>query len=120
MLFIWGGKEMKILNSNIKIQALVLCALFTISGCATTTKVATVRTTDNDLTCEQIKEQDVQLDVVMDEADDNKEVNTKNVAAAVFFWPALATTVISANKAEKLVEKRRKRLNDLYLKKECE
>jgi hypothetical protein len=111
---------MKILNYNVKTPVFLLCAFFVLSGCATTTKVATVRTTDNDLTCEQIKEQDQQLDAVMEEADDNKDVNTKNVAAAVFFWPALATTVISANKAEKLVEKRRKRLNDLYLKKGCE
>ena len=40
----------------------------------------------------------------MEEASDNKGVNTANVAAAVFFWPAAVGNYMNAADAEKLVE----------------
>lgn len=90
-----------------------------VSGCVTTTKVATVQPTDNSLSCDEIKAEFAKLDTVMSEADGNKGVNGANVAAVLFFWPAAVGNYMDADKAEKLVEQRRTHLMDVYNKKGC-
>jgi len=55
----------------------------------------------------------------MEDASSDKGVNTANVAAVVFFWPAAVGNYMNASEAEKLVEKRRAHLMDLHTKKNC-
>ena len=90
-----------------------------LSGCVTTTKVATLRPGDEALSCTELTAEFNKLDTVMDEADDNKGVNTANVAAVLLFWPAAVGNYMDADKAEKLVEKRRAHLVQIYNKKGC-
>ena len=71
------------------------------------------------MTCAEIEGEFSKLDQVMDDASGDKGVNTANVAAVVFFWPAAVGNYMNASEAEKLVEKRRAHLMDLYIKKSC-
>ena len=96
-----------------------IAAMLMTSACATTTKVATVRPEDNSASCEQLKAEFAKLDAVMDEADGNKGANAANVAAVLFFWPAAVGNYMDADKAEKLVEKRRAHLVELHKAKGC-
>lgn len=90
-----------------------------LSACVTTQKVAVNQLDDEKMSCEQIKGEYAKLDQVMDEADHNKGVNTANVAAVLFFWPAAVGNYMDADKAEKLVEKRRTHLDEIYKAKGC-
>lgn len=90
-----------------------------LSGCATTTKVATVQPNDAGMSCEELKSEFAKLDSVMQEADGNKGVNAANVAAVLFFWPAAVGNYLDADKAEKLVEQRRSHLMEIYNSKNC-
>lgn len=96
-----------------------IAALMLTSACSTTTKVATVRPEDNSASCEQLKTEFTKLDTVMEEADGNKGANAANVAAVLFFWPAAVGNYMDADKAEKLVEKRRAHLVELHKTKGC-
>jgi len=99
--------------------ASAVALLLLTSACATTTKVATVQPDDTKMSCEQLKAEFAKLDTVMQEADHNKGVNTANVAAVLFFWPAAVGNYMDADKAEKLVEQRRSHLMEVYKSKSC-
>ncbi len=71
------------------------------------------------MTCSQIEGEFSELDYIMDDASGDKGVNTANVAAVLFFWPAAVGNYMNAGEAEKLVERRRAHLVDLYKKKGC-
>lgn len=96
-----------------------LVGAFAIVGCTSTEKVSVVQPGDRDMTCEQLESEFAQLDQVMREAEGNKGVNTANVAAAVFFWPAAVGNYMDADKAEKLVEDRRQHLMSIHQDKGC-
>jgi len=74
---------------------------------------------DFNLNCAQIEGEFAKLDQVMEDASTDKGVNTANVAAVVFFWPAAVGNYMNAGEAEKLVEKRRTHLIGLYKQKGC-
>ena len=90
-----------------------------LSACTTTEKVAVEKPTDFNLSCAELEAEFADLDQVMEDASDDKGVNTANVAAVVFFWPAAVGNYMNAADAEKLVEKRRSHLMDIYKKKGC-
>jgi len=94
-------------------------ACLLLAGCATTTKVAVNQPGDNRLSCTEIKAEFAKLDRVQEEADDNKGVNTANVAAVLFFWPAAVGNWMDADKAEKLLQRRRDALMEHYKAKGC-
>jgi hypothetical protein len=94
-----------------------VCVLVT--GCATTTKVATQQPGDERMSCEALKGEFAKLDAVGREAIDNKGVNTANVAAVLLFWPAAVGNYMDADKAEKLVQERRLHLMSIYRGKSC-
>tara|TARA_B100000678_G_scaffold291327_1_gene307652 strand:- start:2403 stop:2645 length:243 start_codon:yes stop_codon:yes gene_type:complete len=75
---------------------------------------------DRKLSCEELEVEFAELDAVMEEADDNKGVNTANVAAVVLFWPAAVGNYMDADKAQDLVEKRRSHLMEIYDEKGCD
>ena len=56
----------------------------------------------------------------MADASGDKGVNTANVAAVVFFWPAAVGNYMNASQAEELVEKRRTHLMSIYSGKGCD
>jgi hypothetical protein len=101
-----------------KLVAVVsVCVLAT--GCATTTKVATQQPGDEAMSCDTLKGEFAKLDSVSKEANGNKGVNTANVAAVLFFWPAAVGNYMDADKAEKLVQERRLHLMNIYRSKSC-
>jgi hypothetical protein len=90
-----------------------------LSACSSTPKVAVQQPNDAKMSCEELRTEFAKLDKVMEEADHNKGVNTANVAAVLFFWPAAVGNYMSADKAEELVEKRRTHLMEIYTAKGC-
>ena len=90
-----------------------------LAACTSTQKVAVEQPSDFNLTCAQIEGEFTKLDAIMDDASSDKGVNTANVAAVVFFWPAAVGNYMNAGEAEKLVEKRRTHLIGLYKQKGC-
>lgn len=107
-----------LLNTKLS-AALVSAAALMLGACTTTEKVAVQQPTDFNLSCAEIEAEFAKLDGVMDDASGDKGVNTANVAAVVFFWPAAVGNYMNASEAEKLVEKRRAHLIDIYKKKGC-
>jgi len=95
-------------------------ALAMVAGCATSTKVSVQQPGDQAMSCEAIKAEFSKLDTVAQEADSNKGVNTANVAAVLFFWPAAVGNYMDADKAQKLVEQRRAHLMSIYNAKSCD
>jgi hypothetical protein len=98
----------------------IVVSLSTLSACTTTEKVAVQQPGDKTLTCEQLEAEFVKLDNVMQDAQGDKGVNTANVAAVVFFWPAAVGNYMNAKDAEELVEKRRTHLMSIYDSKGCQ
>ena len=84
------------------------------SACVSTEKVAVEQPGDRNMSCTELQAEFAKLDNVMEEAENNKGVNTANVAAVVFFWPAAVGNYMDADKAEKLVERRRTHLMAIY------
>jgi len=101
------------------IAATAVASSIVLAACTTTQKVAVEQPSDFNLSCQQIEGEFVKLDGVMEDASSDKGVNTANVAAVVFFWPAAVGNYMNAGEAEKLVEKRRTHLMGLYEKKGC-
>ncbi|RCL86105.1 hypothetical protein [Hyphomonas sp.] len=95
-------------------------ALFASTACTSTTKVSPVQPGDQKMSCAELENEFVKLEDVMNEADDNKGVNTANVAAVVFFWPAAVGNYMDADKAQDLVDKRRDHLMDIHTDKGCD
>jgi hypothetical protein len=104
---------------NIRFAAAVAAGAMILSACTTTQKVAVEQPSDMKLSCSEIETEFTKLDDVMEDASADKGVNTANVAAVVFFWPAAVGNYMNASEAEKLVEKRRAHLMDMYKQKSC-
>ena len=94
-------------------------AVFALSACSHTQKVATVKPTDSKLTCEQINQEFSDLDNVLKQAKKNKGASGTNIAAAVFFWPAAVGNYLDAENAEELVQERQENLVELSNSKGC-
>ena len=101
---------------------LPLCAALAvlgISACTTSEKVAVKQPADLKMSCGELEQEFVKLDAVMEDAEGDRGVNTANVAAVVFFWPAAVGNYMNAKDAEELVAKRRDYLMGLYTDKNC-
>jgi len=99
--------------------AIVGACLLSTTACVTTTKVAVEQPGDERMSCAEIAAEFKRLDAVVLEGDDNKGVNTANVAAVLLFWPAAVGNYMDADKAQKLVEQRRAHLMTIYRGKGC-
>ncbi len=99
---------------------LAATALLAVTACTSTEKVAVQQPNDAKLTCAQLEGEFAKLDTIMEDASSDKGVNTANVAAAVFFWPAAVGNYMNASEAEELVEKRRSHLMGHYSAKGCD
>ena len=90
-----------------------------LTGCATSQKVQVVQMGDDKMTCASIQEELAQLNQADAEVNSKKGVTGTNVAAALFFWPALAFTYIDAKDANKAISERRSHLTAIGNKKNC-
>jgi len=90
-----------------------------LTGCASSQKVEVVQPGDNKLSCAELAEQRDELDGIKASNDKNKGFTGTNVAAALFFWPALAYTYIDAKDAEKVISERKSHLTGLMNQKGC-
>lgn len=98
----------------------VLGVMTLISGCTSTQKVAVSQPGDRAMSCVELTNEFDELDNIMADARSDKGVNTANVAAAVFFWPAAVGNYMNAADAEKLVNERRNHLMKIYDSKNCD
>lgn len=96
----------------------ILCLSF-LSACATPEVVSVRQVGDRNLSCSELEEAIAEADRFEEEARDEREVTGKNVAAAVFFWPALVGTAMNTGEAIEAAEERRENLLEIYDDKGC-
>lgn len=101
------------------ITALGAMALL-LQACATPHVVQSKKVTDNQLSCSQIKAEIAEAEEFEKKARAERKVTGKNVAAAVFFWPALLGTYSNTEEAINAAKERQSVLTDLYSKKNCQ
>lgn len=89
-------------------------------GCATPTVVERSRVQDYQLTCKQLESEIQVAEDFRRKAEKEKGVTGKNVAAALFFWPAMIGTAANTKEAIDAAEDRKRHLMDLYHEKKCD
>lgn len=96
----------------------VLAALI-VGGCATPEVVQVKQANDSDLSCQQIKGAYTEAQEFEAKARKERTVTGKNVAAAVFFWPALLGTYANTEEAINAAKDRQRHLEKLAEQKNC-
>lgn len=91
-----------------------------LAGCASPHVVETTKTTDVSLNCQQIELEMREADRFRAEAAKEKGMTGTNVAAVLFFWPAMIGTYSNANEAIAAANTRKDNLMRLYEKKGCD
>ncbi|WBQ09070.1 hypothetical protein L2D01_09200 [Hyphomonadaceae bacterium ML37] len=104
---------------NIQLIAAAGAAALFVSACATPRVVEAQQAGDRNLSCAEIMQQIDEARQFEEAARDDRSVNTTNVAAAVFFWPALVGTYMNTEEAIEAAQDRREHLNRLYENKGC-
>ncbi len=94
-------------------------AVTLVAGCATPTVVEESRPSDKRLTCEQLENEMSEADNFRRKAEQEKGVTGTNVAAAIFFWPAILGTYANAGDAIRAADNRKRNLMDIYNEKGC-
>ena len=74
---------------------------------------------DEKMSCSQLETEFANLERVKQDAERDGGVNTANVAAVIFFWPAAVGNYLNADEAQELVEDRRQHLMRIYSEKGC-
>ena len=90
-----------------------------LAGCATPTVVETRKAGDASLSCEQIKNEISEAERFEREARKERSVTGTNVAAAIFFWPALLGTYSNTEQAISAARDRKENMNKLADKNGC-
>lgn len=88
-------------------------------GCATPHVVQAVKTTDANLTCTQLELEMSESDRFRADAQKEKGMTGTNVAAVIFFWPAMIGTYSNANEAIAAADTRKANLMTFYSQKKC-
>lgn len=104
---------------NWKPLAMTSVALL-LSACATPTVVSPSRTSDVNMSCQDIVVAIEEAERYEREAREDRGVTGLNVAAAVFFWPALVGTYYNTEEAIEAAESRQRYLTTLYEYNECQ
>jgi hypothetical protein len=89
-------------------------------GCATPQVVEKKQLNDVHLSCSGIEVQIAEAESFEKEARGEKGVTGTNVAAAIFFWPAMFATYSNANEAIEAAVDRKEHLQTLYAEKGCD
>ena len=96
---------------------IVLAAL--LSACACPDVVETKKLGDENLPCHQLYSEINEVEKARKEIGGEKGVTGKNVAAVLFFWPALIATHSNVNDAMRALDERRNHLISIYNQKGC-
>ena len=102
------------------VTAAVLCSGLVLTACTTSQKVSVMQPGDRAMTCTQLRSEFENLEAVKNDAQRDGGVNTANVVAVLFFWPAAAGNYLNARDAQQLVEQRRMHLMSIYNGKLCD
>ena len=98
----------------------VALATALLSACTTSQVVQTHQIGDEAKSCEELKASIAEAQKFEQEARKNKGVTGTNVAAAVFFWPAMIATYTSAEEAEDAARERQMKLVNIANSKGCQ
>ena len=90
-----------------------------LSACASPEVVSERQVGDSALSCSEIKSELREAEKFKDRARSEKGVTGTNVAAALFFWPAMLVTYSNAEEAIRAAEGRTDFLMDLADRKKC-
>lgn len=97
---------------------LILC-IATLVGCASPSVVATKQIGDSSLNCTGLKKAYQEAVEFEENARKERRVTGTNIAAAVFFWPALIATYSNTEDAINAAKDRQKVLIEIAKKKRC-
>lgn len=97
---------------------LIFILLFVVA-CATPEIIEEKRLSDFYLSCSSIEAEIAEADKFEEDAKDEKGFTGTNVAAAIFFWPAMLATYSNANDAIEAANERKAHLRELYISKSC-
>ncbi len=96
---------------------IVILALLT--ACASPTVVQTRQVNDSDMNCQQLKNAHVEALDFEAKARKERGVTGTNVAAAIFFWPAMIGTYKNTEEAIDAAKDRQKHLEKVAETKRC-
>ena len=92
----------------------------TLAGCATPHVVETTKLSDKQLSCSQIELEMREADRFRTDAQKEMGMTGTNVAAAIFFWPAMIGTYSNSKEAMAAADTRKSNLTSLAMKKNCD
>ena len=95
------------------------CVVLALAGCATPMVVQVDQVGDEALACEQLKAAIADAGRFEREARQDRGVTGTNVAAAVFFWPALVGTYMNTDEAIEAARARQQHLTEIYRTRGC-
>ena len=99
---------------------LAAATLAALAGCATPHVVQPSKITDSALSCNLLNSEMAEADRFRADAVKEKGVTGTNVAAVVFFWPAMIGTYSNANDAIAAADARKTNLMAIYKEKRCQ
>jgi hypothetical protein len=94
-------------------------AITFIVGCATPTVVAQRKAGDSELSCAQLKSEFNDAVEFEEKARKERGLTGTNVAAAIFFWPAMIGTYKNVEEATDAAKARQKHLEKIADEKKC-
>ena len=100
-------------------RVIVACGVLLSSACATPDVVSVRQIGDDKLNCGQIKEQFADAQEFEKKARREKGATGTNVAAALFFWPALLATYSNIEEATTAAKDRQMHLEKIAKKMGC-
>jgi len=92
---------------------------FGLTGCVSTSTVSSIQTGDGDLECNEIATRIGEVQAARSYASSKKGASGENVAAVLFFWPALLVNSSNTSKMIDSMNARETRLSGLYDEKQC-
>lgn len=98
---------------------LPLAVVGLLSGCATPTVVERERPEDYKLSCKELESGMREAEDFRQKAEKEKGLTGTNVAAALFFWPAMIGTHNNANEAIDAANERKRHLMEIYNENGC-
>lgn len=101
-----------------KLYTLLFIAL--LSGCCCPDMVETKKLGDEKMSCQELIVEMKEIERARKELAGEKGVTGKNVAAVLFFWPALIATHSNVNDAVQALDHRKNHLMEIYNKKGCQ
>ena len=102
-----------------KLTSAFIVVLLSLSACSTPEVISERQAGDTALSCSQLTEEIKIAEDFKDDASDKKGMTGTNVAAGIFFWPALLVTYNNVGDAVDAAEDRIDNLLDIGGKKGC-